>query len=59
METGYVTMVIRRKGRVVLIVTCDQDTRDEGLLFDILKQYMLPDYEIKIKTEEVEDDRIN
>lgn len=55
MENLYVTMVIRREGKVVLIVTCDQDTMDEGLLFDILEQYMLPDYEIKIKTEEVEE----
>ena len=59
MENLYVTMVIRREGKVVLIVTCDQDTRDDGLLFDILEQYMLPDYEVKIKTEEVKDDRIN
>lgn len=53
MENWYVTMTIRREGKVVLIVTCDQNTRDDGFLFDILEQYMLPDYEIKIKTEEV------
>lgn len=53
MENWYVTMVIRRNDKVVLIVTCDQDTMDEGFLWDILEQYTLPDYEIKIKTEEV------
>lgn len=53
MGDTYVTMTIRRNGKVVLIVTCDEDTKDEGFLFDIIDSYTIPEYEIKIKTEEV------
>ena len=53
MGDNYVTMTIRRNGKVVLIVTCDEDTKDEGFLFDIIDSYAIPECEIKIKTEEV------
>lgn len=53
MVDNYVTMIIKKEGKVVLIVTCDEDTRYEGFLWDIIEQYTLPCYEITIKTQEI------
>lgn len=56
MNDFYVTTTIKRDGKLVLRVTCDQFTIDDGFLWDILDSYTMPCYEITIKTEEGEDD---
>lgn len=59
MNDFYVTTTIKRDGKLVLRVTCDQFTIDDGFLWDILDSYTIPCYEITIKTEEGEDESIS
>ena len=51
MSEFYVTATIKREDKLVLRVTCDHYTIDDGFLWDIIDSYTMPDYEIHIKTE--------